>query len=51
MVKIKKLNRNAYVLKRSLLWRTSLWIKTLQFETQNLHISKDTILKFFVMNC
>ena len=47
----KKLSRNAHVFKRSLLWKTTLQIKTLQVKTQNLHFSIDMILKFFLMNC
>ena len=47
----KKLNRNVHVFKRSLFWKTSLWVKTLEVKTQNLHFSKDMILKFFLTNC
>ena len=47
----KKLNRNVHVFKRSLFWKTSLWVKTLEVKTQNPHFSKDMILKFFLINC
>ena len=47
----KKLNRNAHVFKRRLLWKTSLWIKTLEVKIQNLHFSMDMILKVSLINC